>query len=37
MEKVPLENIYIMTLDGFSQNAAHEVEMLLKWLEVYVK
>jgi hypothetical protein len=36
MRKIPLKNIYIMTMDGFVRNAAHEVEMLLNWLDMYV-
>ena len=34
MQKVPLRNIYIMTMESFVHNAALEVEMLLKWLKM---
>jgi hypothetical protein len=32
MERIPLENIYIMTLEAFSRDAAQEMERLFQWL-----
>jgi hypothetical protein len=34
MAIVPLENIYFMTMEGFSRDPAHEVEMFFQWLNM---